>query len=71
VKEQAAMTPPRKAGMLRAIQAVGWAFLGIRKKSQYQEDLGQLSPLHVIVVALIAVALFVLGLMALVNWVVQ
>jgi hypothetical protein len=61
----------RKGGLLRAIRAVGWAFVGIRKGSHYQEDLGQLGPLHFIVVALLGVALFVGGLILLVNWVVQ
>jgi hypothetical protein len=56
---------------LRSIKAVAWAFLGIRKKSDYQEDLGKLNPFHVIGVALVGVALFVGGLIALVNWVVK
>jgi hypothetical protein len=59
------------SGTLRSIKAVAWAFLGIRKKSDYQEDLGKLNPLHVIVVALVGAALFVAGLIALVNWVVK
>jgi hypothetical protein len=50
---------------------VGWSFIGIRKNSEYQEDLGKLNPFHVIAVALVAVALFVGGLIALVNWVVK
>ena len=55
---------------LKTARAVAWAFLGIRKKSGYEEDLGKLNPLHIIVVALLAVALLVGGLIALVNWVV-
>jgi hypothetical protein len=58
------------SGFLRTMRAVGWAFLGVRKNSEYREDLGRLNPLHLIVVALVAVALFVGGLMLLVNWVV-
>jgi hypothetical protein len=53
----------------RTIKAVAWSFLGIRKNSEYQQDLGRLNPLHVIVAALLAVALFVGALVALVNWV--
>ena len=55
--------------MGRAIKAVAWSFLGIRKNSEYQEDIGRLNPFHVIVVVLAAVALFVGALVALVNWV--
>jgi Protein of unknown function (DUF2970) len=53
----------------RTVKAVAWSFLGIRKNSEYQEDLGRLNPLHVIAAALVGVALFVGGLIALVNWV--
>lgn len=59
-----------KPSLLRTIKAVAWAFLGIRKKSEYQSDLGRLNPFHVIVVALLGVALFVGALVLLVNWVV-
>lgn len=56
--------------LLRTVKAVAWSFVGIRKKSGYEEDLGKLNPFHVIAVALVAVALFVGGLIALVNWIV-
>ena len=55
----------------RTVKAVAWAFLGIRKNSEYQQDLGKLSPFHIIGVALVGVAVFVGGLMLLVNWVVK
>ena len=56
--------------LLHTIRAVLWAFLGIRKRSGYEEDLGKLSPFAIIGVALVLVLLFVGGLIALVNWVV-
>jgi hypothetical protein len=56
---------------MRSIKTVAWAFLGIRKKSEYQEDLGKVNPFQVIAVALVGVALFVAGLIAVVNWVVK
>ena len=61
--------PPRKASLLRTVKAVAWSFVGIRKNSEYQEDLGKLNPFHIIAVALVGVALFVAGLIVLVNWV--
>ncbi len=60
-----------RASLLQTAKAVAWAFLGIRKNSDYQKDLGRLNPFHLIVVALLAVALFVGGLIALVHWVAQ
>ena len=57
--------------LLRTLRTVLWAFLGIRKKSGYEEDLGKSSPFHIIAVALALVLLFVGGLIVLVNWVVK
>ena len=54
----------------RTVKAVAWSFFGIRKNSEYQEDLGKLNPIHIVVVALLGVAVFVGGLIALVNWIV-
>ena len=56
---------------LRTVKTVLWSFVGIRKRSGFEEDLGKANPFHVIAVALVAVVLFVVGLIALVNWVVK
>jgi amino acid transporter len=58
------------SAMLRTIAAVLWSFLGIRKSADYQKDTERLNPFHIIVVGIAMALLFVLGLMALVNWVV-
>lgn len=64
-------TPESNEGsLLRSIKTVAWSFLGIRKRSEFQEDLNRVTPLHVIGVGLAMALLFVLGLVALVNWVV-
>jgi hypothetical protein len=55
--------------VFHTIKAVAWSFIGIRKNSEYQSDLGKLNPLHIIAVALVGVVLFVGGLALLVNWV--
>lgn len=59
----------QKTSLLRTVKAVAWAFLGIRKNSEYRSDLGKLNPFHIIAVALVGVALFVGALVLLVNWV--
>ena len=58
------MTPPRKGSLWRTVKAVGWGFFGVRKNSDYQEDIAKLTPLHIIAVGLVAVVLFVVGLIA-------
>ena len=57
--------------VLRTLRTVLWAFLGIRKKSGYEEDLGKANPFAIIAVAVGLVAVFVGGLIVLVNWVVK
>jgi hypothetical protein len=55
--------------VLRTVKAVAWSFIGIRKNSGYQDDVSKLNPFHIVVVALVAVALLVGGLVLLVKWV--
>ncbi len=59
------------SSLLGTAKAVAWSFIGIRKNSGFQQDLGSLNPLHVILAALVAAVLLVLGVIALVHWVVQ
>jgi hypothetical protein len=59
-----------KRPLWRAILAVSWSFIGIRKNSEFQEDLAQITPLHVLGVGLVAGLLFVIGLIVVVNLVV-
>ena len=60
----------RKGSLLRTIRAVAWAFMGMRKGSEYQKDLESINPLHIIAVALLGFLMLVLSLIAVVNWVV-
>jgi hypothetical protein len=60
----------RPTNWLRTISAVLWSFIGLRRHSESQQDIEKLNPFHVIGVAIGAALLFVLGLIALVNWVV-
>ena len=53
---------------LRSMKTVAWSFLGIRKRSEFQEDLARVNPFHVIASALIAVLILIVGLVVLVNW---
>ncbi|MEY3611852.1 MAG: hypothetical protein RJB14_1574 [Pseudomonadota bacterium] len=62
--------PVSKTSWWRTVQAVLWSFVGLRKSADYQQDIEKLNPFHIIGVAIGAALLFVLGLIALVNWVV-
>lgn len=58
---------PRKAGPLQVVRTVVSALFGVRRKSSHEEDSGALNPLHVLIVAVIGVALFVLTLILIVR----
>ncbi len=64
------MTRASRSSILRTFTAVAWSFFGIRKASEYEKDVNQLNPVHVIIAGVIAAALFVLALVMLVKWVV-
>jgi uncharacterized membrane protein YidH (DUF202 family) len=60
----------QKAGLLYTVRAVLWGFLGVRRGSDYQQDLQKLNPLYLLAVGLVVALLFVASLMLLVRWVV-
>ncbi|MBL8337527.1 MAG: DUF2970 domain-containing protein [Rhodoferax sp.] len=60
----------RKGSLLGTVKAVCWSFVGLRKRSDFEQDGARLNPLHIILVGFAAVIVFVLALVALVNWVV-
>ena len=60
----------KKGSLWRSVVAVAWSFLGVRKSSEFQEDIAKITPLHVLGVGLVAGLLFVIGLMVIVNLIV-
>jgi len=60
----------RKGSLVQTFRAVAWSFFGVRKGSEYEKDVSQLNPVHVIVAGIVAAAVFVLGLVLLVKWVI-
>jgi hypothetical protein len=60
----------RKLSLGRTIVAVLWSFIGLRSRQQFNRDVAELNPVYLIVVGLVLALCFVLGLVALVNWVV-
>ena len=60
----------RKASILRTFRAVFWSFFGVRKSRDLERDVAELKPVHVIVVGVAVAAVFVVGLVLLVNWII-
>lgn len=59
----------RKGSFLQTMRAVAWSFFGVRKSSDYEKDVGQLNPVHVVIAGIVAAVVFIVGLVLLVNWV--
>ena len=59
----------RKPSFLQTVRAVGWSFFGIRKGSEYEKDVSQLNPVHVVIAGIIGAVMFIAALILLVNWV--
>jgi len=66
------MTDPvvqRKGSFIRTMKAVAWSFFGVRKGTDYEKDVNQLNPVHVVIAGVIGAVLFIIVLLLLVNWV--
>ena len=59
----------RKGSFLQTMRAVAWSFFGVRKSSEYEKDVSQLNPVHVVIAGVIGAVLFIVVLVLLVNWV--
>ena len=58
---------PRKASFGASMKAVFWSFFGVRKRRDYEDDAVNLNPVHVIVAALLGLAIFIGVLLLLVR----
>jgi hypothetical protein len=57
----------RKGSFAATMRAVFWSFFGVRKKKDYEHDAAHLNPVHLIIAALIGLAVFIGVLVAVVR----
>jgi hypothetical protein len=57
----------RKGSFGQTMKAVAWSFFGVRKSSEYEKDVSQLNPVHVIIAGVVAALLFIGVLIAVVG----
>lgn len=60
----------RKLNFFQTISAVLWSFVGLRRGSDYHEDMAKLNPVHLVIAALLLAGCFVLALILIVRAVV-
>ena len=51
------------------VKAVLWGFIGVRRNSDFQQDVAKLNPIHLLVTGVVLAFLFVAVLMGIVFWV--
>jgi Protein of unknown function (DUF2970) len=61
----------RKGSFLQTFKAVAWSFFGVRKGKDYERDISQLNPVHVIIGGVLGAAIFIAVLLLIVRWVVS
>ena len=62
---------PPTASFAQSMKAVLWSFFGVRKRSDLDADSVRLNPVHVVIAALLATAIFVTVLILIVRSVVK
>jgi len=64
-------TPPKKASFMYSMKAVFWSFFGLRRKRDFDSDSAQLNPVHIVIAAVVCVAIFITLLISVVKIVVS
>ncbi|HJV63320.1 MAG TPA: DUF2970 domain-containing protein [Albitalea sp.] len=59
----------RKGSFLQTMRAVAWSFFGVRKSADYEKDVNQLNPVHVVIAGVIAAVILIALLIGVVHWV--
>ncbi len=59
----------RKGSFLQTMRAVAWSFFGVRKSVDYEKDVSQLNPVHVVIAGVFVALVLIAVLATVVNWV--
>lgn len=62
---------PETRTFMSTMLAIAWSFIGLRRKKDFEEDIGRLNPFYVLIAALIGVAVFIGMLLAAVQYAVS
>jgi len=60
----------RKVRFGQTLRAVAWSFFGIRKSADHEQDIKNLNPIHVVIAAVLGVAVFIVFLLLLIHFVI-
>ncbi|HEX9450169.1 MAG TPA: DUF2970 domain-containing protein [Burkholderiales bacterium] len=63
--------PSPKASPLRVLKTVFWSFLGVRKRTDNQDDFAGVTPVQIVVAGVIGAVIFVTTLIVLVRLIIR
>jgi len=58
----------RKLSFFQTLKAIAWGFFGVRRGRDHEQDIGKINPVYLIIAALIATVVFVVGLIMVARW---
>ena len=58
----------RKLSFFQTLKAIAWGFFGVRRGSDHEHDIAKINPVYLIIAALIATVVFVVGLIMVARW---
>jgi len=61
---------PPAASFWQTMRTVAWSFFGVRRRRGHEQDMQRLNPVHLVAGGVLGALVFVLLLVALVQWVV-
>jgi hypothetical protein len=71
MEQQDKQPKQQHASFMYSMKAVIWSFFGLRRRSDFETDSAKLNPLHIVIAALLAVAVFIGLLITIVKLVVS
>lgn len=50
---------PETRSFMSTMVAIAWSFVGLRRRSDFEQDVGRMNPFYVLIAALIGVTIFI------------
>lgn len=58
----------RKLSFFQTLKAIAWGFFGVRRGRDHEQDIAKINPVYLIIAAVIATVVFVVGLVMVARW---
>lgn len=62
---------PENRSFISTMVAIAWSFIGLRRKKDFEQDVGRMNPFYVLIAALIGLVIFIGVLLTAVKYAVS